>query len=76
MSTDPEPVRPVVPACNKDVSGRVDAYLPTSEVADWGPPVRLNDSINTDCPKTEEMRPCNPTHSFATVFTWLGEQRA
>jgi Tol biopolymer transport system component len=50
-STDSQPDQPVEPICNRDISGRTDAHQPTSEVADWDAPVRLNDSVNTDCPQ-------------------------
>jgi hypothetical protein len=43
--------QPIVPICNHDVSGRTDTHTPTSEVTDWATPVRLNDSVNTDCPQ-------------------------
>jgi hypothetical protein len=42
---------PVEPLCNHDVSSRTDQYTPASMVADWGAPVRLSDSVNTDCPQ-------------------------
>lgn len=50
-STDSDQPEAVVPICNHDVSARTDAHTPTSEVADWGTPVPLNDSVNTDCPQ-------------------------
>jgi len=41
----------VEPVCNHDVSSRADFYAPTSMLPDWGAPVRLSDTVNTDCPQ-------------------------
>ena len=43
-------VVPDTPTCTKPPSGRVDAHTPESAVADWSPPVRLGDAINSPCP--------------------------
>jgi len=50
-ATESESPSPVVPICEHSVAGRIDVHTPTSEVADWDTPVRLNDSVNTDCPQ-------------------------
>ena len=44
-------VVPDVPQCAKPPHTRTELYTPESVVADWGPPVRLGASINTQCPE-------------------------
>ncbi|HER00293.1 MAG TPA: hypothetical protein ENO22_13215 [candidate division Zixibacteria bacterium] len=39
------------PECTKADPGRTDMHTPQSMVADWGDPVRLDETINTNCPE-------------------------
>lgn len=45
------PPEPAHPECAKAPSARIDAHAPESVAADWAPPVRLGDPINTPCPE-------------------------
>jgi len=49
--TEPQPLLPFCPECDKTVSARVDQHTPHAEVADWQQPVRLGVPINTACPE-------------------------
>ena len=50
-STESEPLPPLCQACDKAPHSRVDQHAPQSQVADWGPPVRLSAPITTPCPE-------------------------
>ncbi len=49
--TEPKPVMPPSPVCEKTDSLRVDAVTPISVVADWNQPIRLSAPVNTLCPQ-------------------------
>jgi hypothetical protein len=51
-SSAPEkPLLPPSPLCEKTDTLRIDYSTPTSMVADWGPPFRLGEPVNTLCPQ-------------------------
>ena len=51
-SSGPEkPMLPPSPLCEKTDTLRIDYSTPTSMVADWGPPFRLGEPVNTLCPQ-------------------------
>jgi hypothetical protein len=51
-SSGPEkPMLPPSPLCEKTDTLRIDNSTPTVTVADWGPPFRLGEPVNTLCPQ-------------------------